>query len=262
MKIKLSNKVLWTIFLTAFITICVTAINNTSSISKNFSRISNGRTYFEQNHINNILNNHQDNLVGIDISHYQGNINWEKLDSVENLKPVDFVFIRATYGASKIDSKFGINWENANNKSLTKGAYHYYRPNENSTMQAKNFIKNVSLAKGDFPPVLDIEKVSDIQSIKQLKDGILNWLTIIEKHYGVKPIIYTGEFYYSSYLSNKPFSDYTLWIANYNYCLTNERKNWHFWQFTTKGKVGGINDYVDVNIFKGTKDNLNEILIN
>ena len=73
----------------------------------------------------------------------------------------------------------------------------------------RNFIKNVKLAPGDLPPILDIEKMSDIQSSDNLLKGIANWLEIIENHYGVKPIIYSGAHFFNDYLKSN-FNNYFL----------------------------------------------------
>lgn len=207
-----------------------------------------------------ILQKNENKVIGIDVSQYQGNINWEKVDSIEN-KKIEFVFIRASVGNNYVDSNFKTNWEQASKKKLICGAYHYYRPNENSKLQAKNFIKAVHLKKGDLPPVLDIEKLPKNQSIDSLKVGIKRWLAIVDKHYNVKPIIYTGEKYYDSFLKDD-FKEYTFWIANYNPWISNIKDDWLFWQFTEKAVIKGINEKVDVNIYNGTPKMLKYLTIN
>ncbi len=101
-----------------------------------------------------------------------------------------------------------------------------------------------------MPPVLDIERLPENQSMERLKLGLRRWLTKIEAHYKVKPIIYTGERYYDDFLK-KEFSDYLFWIANYNFYREKMEENWLFWQFTEKASVSGIKGNVDVNIFNG-----------
>ncbi len=111
-----------------------------------------------------VLKKHNDRVIGFDISEYQGKVNWKVIDSVESLFPLQFVFIRATAGTDKVDARFKVNWKSAKKHNFIRGAYHYYRPNENSLEQAENFIKTVQLQKGDFPPVLDIEQLPKSQS--------------------------------------------------------------------------------------------------
>ncbi|MGY5846606.1 glycoside hydrolase family 25 protein [Salegentibacter sp. HM20] len=93
---------------------------------------------------------------GIDISHYQGIIDWEKLSESDH--DINYIFIRATMGADGKDYQFKNNWDNAKKNNYLRGAYHYYRPNENSELQFKNFSKRVKLSPGDFPPVLILKK--------------------------------------------------------------------------------------------------------
>ena len=109
-----------------------------------------------------------------------------------------------------------------------------------------------------MPPVLDIEKLPKTQSIVRLKVGLRNWLSAVEKHYGVKPIIYSGESYYKDFL-NEEFSEYPLWIANYNFWRNDLESDWQFWQFTEKAKIEGIDAMVDLNIFNGDKNDLLKI---
>lgn len=207
-----------------------------------------------------ILEKHNDHLFGFDISHYQYDIQWKEIDSIYNKFALDYVFVRSTMGVDGVDAKFDYNWKKAKSRLLVRGAYHYYRPDENSTLQAQNFIKNTHLESGDFFPVLDIEELPKTQSNEKMREGLQNWLTIVEKHYGVKPIIYSGANFYEHHLKDH-FPEYKIWIAKYS--LFNEKMNddWHFWQFTDKGTVNGIDTKVDLNIFKGNRHDLKQFVI-
>jgi lysozyme len=204
------------------------------------------------------LHKHDQNAIGFDVSEYQGNIDWEQTYHIDEAFELSFVFVRATAGSSKKDARFHRNWKGAKARQLICGAYHYYRPNENSLDQAQNFIQQVRLQKGDLPPVLDIEKLPKSQSIARLKIGLRRWLEVVEAHYKVKPIIYSGERYYTDFL-RKEFSDYPLWIANYNFWRNTLESDWEFWQFTEKAQIAGIDGNVDLNIFKGDKSELFEL---
>lgn len=207
-----------------------------------------------------ILDKHKNHLFGFDVSHYQSDIDWKEIDSLYNKFAIDYVFLRSTMGVEGIDSKFKYNFKKAKSRLLVRGAYHYYRPDENSTQQAQNFIKNTPLEPGDFFPVLDIEELSKEQSTEKMRIGLQNWLNIVEKHYGVKPIIYSGANFYELHLKDH-FPEYKIWIAKYS--LFNEKMNndWHFWQFTDKGTVNGIETKVDLNIFKGDRHDLKQFVI-
>ena len=207
-----------------------------------------------------VLEKHQGKSIGIDVSEYQGKISWSYVDTLEKKYPIHFVFIRATVGKDRKDRQFDTNWLGAKENKMIRGAYHYYRPNENSLEQAELFITTVRLQKGDLPPVLDIEKLPKNQSIANLKLGLKRWLKAVESHYGVKPIIYTGERYYDDFLKEE-FSDYLFWIANYNFYREEIGTDWLFWQFTEKASIPGIKGNVDVNIYNGDLQQLQFITV-
>jgi lysozyme len=219
--------------------------------AKHFSDV---RTY-------QLLSKYHDKVAGFDVSENQGQIIWSQIQYIENTYPLGFVFIRATAGKDKVDTRFKFNWLEAKNNKIIRGAYHYYRPNENSVDQANNFIKTVKLQKGDLPPILDIEKLPKDQSLDSLKIGLKRWLEIIDLHYKVRPIIYTGDNYYNAFLK-KEFSQYTFWIANYNFFAEDLKDDWLFLQFTEKATVTGIQGNVDLSIYNGTPKMLQYLTIN
>ncbi|QOG03833.1 glycoside hydrolase family 25 protein [Flavobacterium sp. MDT1-60] len=207
-----------------------------------------------------VLENHKGKVIGIDVSEFQGTVDWEEIEILEEKYPVQFVFIRATAGNDRVDRQFKKNWEGAKENKIMRGAYHYYRPNENSIEQANLFIKTVKLQKGDLPPVLDIERLPKNQPLDSLKKGLKRWLTKVEAHYQVRPIIYTGERYYSDFLKEE-FSEYLFWIANYNFYREKIEDDWLFWQFTEKASLPGIKHRVDVNIYNGDLEQLQFITV-
>lgn len=196
-------------------------------------------------------------IFGIDLSHYQGVINWEEVST--SLHPIKYVFIRTTMGVNGKDRHFKRNWESAKKHNYIRGAYHYYRPNENSTKQFENFKSTVKLEKGDILPVLDVENES-IFGRDYLREGVLNWLKLAEEEYGVKPIIYTGLNFYKTILEGH-VEGYPLLIAAYsgNHRLRNVE--WTFHQFTENMRVKGIQTTVDGNYFKGDESSLDSLRI-
>jgi lysozyme len=207
-----------------------------------------------------VLENHKGKVVGFDVSEFQGKVDWEEVEILDEKYPVQFVFIRATAGNNYVDRQFKRNWTGAKENKIMRGAYHYYRPNENSIEQADLFIKTVKLQKGDLPPVLDIEKLPKNQPLDSLKKGLKRWLNKVEKHYQVRPIIYSGERYYSDFLKEE-FSEYLFWIANYNFYREKIEDDWLFWQFTEKASLPGIKHRVDVNIYNGDLEQLHFITV-
>lgn len=195
-------------------------------------------------------------VFGADVSEYQGIITWDKLAKT---KHTDFVMIRATAGDDHRDKYFTYNWQEAKNNQIPRGAYHYYRPNENSFRQAKNYIKNVELESGDLPPILDIEAHSRVQSLSSLKTGLLRWLKQVRAHYDVVPIIYTNDKFYGLHLKHDSrFNGYTFWLARYSHTIRYRAPDtdWTFWQYTQFGRLKGVKGDVDLNVYKFSKQEL------
>lgn len=199
---------------------------------------------------------------GIDISHYQEEIEWNKLRSADiQGEPVSFIFVKATEGSDIIDEYFNQNFYNARKNDIIRGAYHFYSPNTSAERQARLFCKIVQLEGDDLPPVLDIEKIGDLKSSK-LQSEVLKWLRIVEKHYGVKPIIYAAYKFKKSYLNTPELNEYPFWIAHYYINELSYKGEWSFWQHTDVGRVDGIKGYVDINLFNGTYEDLVKFTIN
>ena len=198
---------------------------------------------------------------GIDVSHYQENIDWERLRNASlNSSPVSFVFIKATEGTTLLDDNFNLNFYEAKQNDFIRGAYHFFLPDVDAQKQARFFLKQVHLEPGDLPPVLDVEKVGKLTET-QLQKAVKTWLDIVEKEYGVKPIIYTGYKFKLHYLNTPAFDEYPYWIAHYYVEKLEYRGKWNFWQHTDCGKVTGIKGNVDCNIFNGSFEDLMKLTI-
>lgn len=200
---------------------------------------------------------------GIDVSKHQGTIDWKRVSKMKKKDiRVSFTFIKATEGITRQDNKFESNWDQSANNGILRGAYHFYYPSRDAVKQADNFIKVVKLNAGDLPPVVDIE-YSNGKSKQKICDDLKVFISRLEKHYGVKPIIYTNINFYTTYLDGS-FDKYPLWIAGYfdhdrfyNEFLT----PWVIWQHSESGKVDGINGSVDFNVFKGNLDSMKRMTL-
>lgn len=200
-------------------------------------------------------------IHGIDVSKYQDFIDWPSVKSMKvNDVKIGFAFIKATEGATNVDRQFSRNWRKAGDAGMTRGAYHFFVATKSGKAQAKNFISTVNLEEGDLPPVLDIEHLYRVNPQRMRKE-IRDWLTIVEDHYKVKPIIYTYVTFYTSYLI-KEFDGYPLWVAHY---LEKDKprisRPWIFWQHNETGRVNGITSRVDFNVFNGDSNDFKNILI-
>lgn len=202
-------------------------------------------------------------IHGIDVSHYQGNIDWELLRNQGSIDecPIRFVMIKATEGANKLDSKFQYNFEKAHEYGFTRGAYHFYSTKSSAKDQAEHFIRQVALKNGDLPPVLDVELKPKNQTDDEFRSSVLEWLNRVEAHYKVKPIIYTYYRFKTQYLSDTIFNQYPYWIAHYYVDSVAYRGPWKFWQHTDVGRLPGIRGDVDFNVYNGSYYDLRQMTI-
>ncbi|GGK73458.1 hypothetical protein GCM10011405_21930 [Rufibacter glacialis] len=187
-------------------------------------------------------------MHGIDVSRYQQEVDWKHVKESN----ISFAFIKATEGDFLKDPFFDRNWEQSRQQGITRGAYHYYLPWVDVDLQIEKFKNTVRLQPGDLAPVLDVETFApDIPDAKMRNDVRL-WLSAIEEHYGVKPIIYTYQAFYDRKLRGH-FPGYHFWIARYQNAepATHPGDKMAFWQYSEKGTVKGINAPVDVNWFYG-----------
>lgn len=190
---------------------------------------------------------------GVDISHHQplvfwknlkvftdqnGRTVWNKKNAVKEIQ-IDYVIMKASEGATFKDWRFKGRWKKADKLSYKRGSYHFFRPGKDAESQARNFINQVAdIGPEDFPPILDIEKTDGL-SAETINRRALEWLQIIEKHYGRKPIIYANPHYLHNILSREITQNYPIWVANYEVSQPNWNR-WHMWQFTDRALVRGV----------------------
>lgn len=200
-------------------------------------------------------------IRGIDVSHHQGKIDWEELQHAQmGTEPVSFVFVKATEGKQLQDENFADNFYQAREHGFMRGAYHFFVPTISADEQARHFIRTVRLEEGDLPPVLDIETVGQL-SPETIRREALVWLYAVEKHYGVKPILYTYHKFKKDYLSAPEFDNYPYWIAHYYVDSLRYDGAWKFWQHTDRGRLPGIRGYVDLNVYNGSMYDLRRIAV-
>lgn len=201
-------------------------------------------------------------IHGVDISHYQGDIDWDDLRNamIEGC-PIRFIMIKATEGSSRVDEKFNDNFYMAREYGYIRGAYHFWSNKSTAREQAYFFLKKVRLEDGDLPPVLDVEHKPKDQSVEDFQRDVLTWLHIVEDKYHVKPIIYTYYKFKEQYLNAPVFDDYLYWIAHYYVDKVEYKGEWKFWQHTDVGRLPGIKGYVDFNIYNGSYYDLKKLTI-
>lgn len=201
-------------------------------------------------------------IHGIDISHYQGEIDWDLLRSgmIEGC-PLRFIMIKSTEGSTRLDDRFADNFQQAREYGYIRGAYHFWSNKSSARAQAYHFLKNVHLEEGDLPPVLDVEHKPADTSVEDFQRDILTWLHIVEDRYHVKPIIYTYYKFKEKYLNAPVFDDYPYWIAHYYVPKIEYKGAWKFWQHTDAGRLPGIKGPVDFNVYNGSYYDLKKLTI-
>ncbi len=192
---------------------------------------------------------------GVDVSHHQGEIDWDKLSKED----ISFAFIKATEGSKSKDEQFDKNWSEAAATDLRIGAYHFFSLDSPGADQAENFCNTVEAVKDMLPPVVDVEPYGNYQDPGQLdKEKMLaelgDFLEGVESYYDLKPIIYTTEEWLP--VLQDEFSDYDLWIRNV-YGKPDTATNWTFWQYSNRHVLSGCSGterYIDMNVFYGDEE--------
>ena len=185
-------------------------------------------------------------IQGIDVSHYQGSIDWR---TVARSGEISYVYVKATEGSQLVDNTYRANIQGARKAGLKVGCYHFYRPNVSPQLQFQNMVSVVSLKHQDLIPIIDIE-VRGREPLPNFQSKLRNFLKMVEKHYGVKPILYTSRDFYNKHLSG-PFTHYKYMIARYAEEVPELRDDAAFvmWQYSASGRLPGIKGNVDRSCF-------------
>ena len=215
-------------------------------------------------------------IYGIDIAKYQHGkgrravpIHWDKLRITHvgkrgsnNVRgtadyPVSFVYIKSTEGTT-IRNRFYLNdYTQARKHDIRTGAYHFWSVRTSGAEQATYFIRNTLFRDGDLPPVLDVEptnaQITQSGGVERMFREIRIWLKAVERHTGVKPILYVNQMFVNNHLSKQADlkRDYRVWIARYSEYKPDVRLT--YWQLCPDGRVAGIQGDVDINVFNGYK---------
>lgn len=188
------------------------------------------------------------NLRGIDVSHFSGEVEWDQVKQAG----FSFVFVKATEGQDALDPRFHHHWTALAKSGLKRGAYHFYVTEDDPADQADFFITQVNLTEGDLLPVVDIETLGH-GTAPGLANRLQKFLTLLENHYGVRPMLYTSPRFWNAHL-NAEFGDYPLWVAEYEVeqpRLPEGWSTWTLWQFEENATVDGVEKGADLSILKG-----------
>ncbi len=193
-------------------------------------------------------------IHGIDVAHFQGEIDWRKVAR----SGVNFAFIKATEGGDFADPKFSDNWRGAKQAGILRGAYHFYYFCRTADEQADWFMRNVPRDRKALPHVLDMEWTNSKTckfrpSPAKVRSEMRIYLKKVTAHYGKRPVIYsTPKFYEENKLWKVKGYDFWLrTVAKHPRQLYGNRP-WTFWQYSSTGRIPGIEDDVDLNAFRGS----------
>ncbi|MCP4220534.1 MAG: hypothetical protein GY765_38255 [bacterium] len=182
-------------------------------------------------------------ITGIDVSHYSGSVGWTKVKAAGST----FGIVKATEGMDDKDPTFDSHWPALKAAGLVRGAYHFYITHDDPEKQAAFFTSTVTLEKGDLAPIVDIESLAK-NTEPGLATRLQTFLDILEKHYGIKPIIYTDKSFWNANLKTG-FDTYPLWLAEYGVDTPNLPGSWktyYLWQYKGDVTTPGVEKTADL----------------
>ena len=192
---------------------------------------------------------------GIDVSYYQGTINWTETKA----SGIDFAFARVSDGTDFIDPQFAANWKNMKAAGVVRGAYQFFRPETDPTAQANLLVSQINAAggleSGDLAPVVDVE-VTDSVATATILANLSTWLKAVQSATGLTPTIYVSPGFWSTLGSPGGFGNYALWVADWEVSCpsvpTASWSNWTFWQNADTGTIPGVGTAPDLDKFNGS----------
>lgn len=218
-------------------------------------------------------------IDGIDVSNFQGNVNWNTVLS----DGYQFAFMKATEGVGFTDARYTQNITGAASAGLLAAPYHFARPDSGVSNpldpinEANYFLDAIEpyYNTGTYlPPVLDVERFDVGMSLSQTRTFISNWVNdfsdTVFASLGVRPLIYASQSHANTYFNSSVTSQHDLWVAWYRGTGTSNPPQqsdnpawpeWKFWQYTDSGSVAGISGNVDLNVFNGTRPELEALLV-
>ncbi|MFC7704329.1 GH25 family lysozyme [Plastorhodobacter daqingensis] len=192
-------------------------------------------------------------IHGIDVSRWQSDVNWRAVQAAG----VSFAFIKATEGGDHMDPMFSQHWREAGAAGIPRGAYHFYYFCRTAEENARWFIANVPRERGALPPVLDMEWTRSRNCPHRpggahIRAEAAQFLDIVGRHYGQRPIIYTTvDFYRDTGIGSLAGVEFWLRSVADHPGTVYPGQRWVFWQYTGTGLVPGVRGPVDINVFHG-----------
>lgn len=183
-------------------------------------------------------------LEGIDVSGWQGNINYEEVKN----SGIQIVYMKASEGSSFVDPYFNQNYENAKANGLKVGFYHYLtaRSEEEAVVEARFFVSTIASKVPDCRLAMDFESFGNL-SVEQINQIGIAFVRAVETLSKKEVVIYSDTSNASSVFGGE-LTNYPLWVAQYEVSEPTPNGNWNEWvgwQYTDEGQISGIDGYVD-----------------
>lgn len=201
-------------------------------------------------------------IRGVDASHHNTFIDWRQL----KMDNVTFAYLKSTEGTDHKDRNYRENYRLAMDAGLKVGTYHFYTFGKDGNEQALHFLRNSKVKSGDLVPAIDVEH-SKINKLTCNEDDLVQMIDELKKleatlfrHFGKHPVIYTNKQCFKMYIENN-FPYNPLWICDLHGEPTERFGNWQIWQFSHTGTINGVTDHIDLNYYRGSAQEFENLLI-
>jgi lysozyme len=190
-------------------------------------------------------------LEGVDVSHYQGTIDWAQVFGAGK----SFALVKASEGASKADPMFSQNWAESKATGMKRGAYQFLRPAESVKAQVDLFLAKLGGDFGELAPTVDVE-VLDGCAPQAVEDAVSQWLDLVNTETQMVPLVYTSPGFWAMMPHNTNIATKSgLWLAEWGIVhpqrMPGAWSDWYAWQYTNKARVPGIPEPVDLDRING-----------
>ena len=185
-------------------------------------------------------------IYGIDVSHYQGEIDWPKVAG----DGIDFAYIKATEGGDTVDDHFDANWRGARAAGVKVGAYHFFTLCRTGADQAANMLEVVPVTGADLPAAVDLEfpnNCADRPSVATVQRELKDFLDASLAATGQPVLLYVQDEFDAQYDITGTF-DSPTWVRH---LLRRPGGDWTVWQCSDLAAVDGIDGGVDLDVMRG-----------
>lgn len=195
-------------------------------------------------------------VKGVDVSHYQGQIDWPTLADQD----LRFAFVKATEGSASRDETFEANWSGARAAGLRVGAYHFFSYDSPGADQAANYMAAVPAEPDALPPVIDVEFYGTYDHVPAAPEAVvpelMAMIDALRARYGVSPILYVTSKSWSLYVRDR-IEGCDLWFRNvFARPVLPKGQSWTFWQYADRGRLDGYSGaerFIDLDVFYGSE---------